>query len=127
MKNQSYIMNNESGFFLPYTLFITALIFIIITTGIRTYHHEIDITHHLVDQLKSETIIQMGLAKFNQNHLPTDQDTLNVDYSFQHGEVTISYNTINDSEYRLYFNVLTKDGLVFSALKRGKLEIDSID
>ncbi len=116
MKNQSFITNNESGFFLPYVLFITALVFIIITTSIRTYQHEIEITHHLIDQLKAETIVQMGLAKFKQDYLPNEQDTLNVHYSFPDGEVTIIYNFINDFEYRLHFTVLTKSGLVYTTV-----------
>ena len=117
MKKQSFITSNQSGFFLPYVLFITTIIFIIITTSIRTYQHEIEITHHLIDQLRAETIVQMGLAKFNQEYLPTKRDTFNVHYNLLDGEVTIAYSFIDDSEYRLHFTVITKKGLTYTTLK----------
>lgn len=117
MKKPSFIMSNQSGFFLPYVLFITTIIFIIITASIRTYQHEIEITHHLIDQLRGETIVQMGLAKFNQEYLPIERDTFSVYYNLPDGEVTIVYSFIDDSEYRLHFTVITKNGLTYTTLK----------
>lgn len=90
------------------------------TASIRAYQHEIEITHHLVDQLRVETIVQMGLTKFNEEHLPNDEDTLNVQYDFPDGEVTIVYSFIDDSEYRLHFTILTKSGLAYTTFKAVK-------
>lgn len=117
MKKQSFIMSNQSGFFLSYTLFITTIIFIIITASIRTYQHEIEITHQLIDQLRGETLVQMGLAKFNQEYLPIERETFSVHYHLPDGEVTIAYSFIDDSEYRLHFTVITKNGLTYTTLK----------
>lgn len=114
MKKQLFIMESESGFFLPYVLFITALIFIIIATSINTYQQDIQITHRLVEQLRIETIVQMGLAKFNQEHLPNEEARIDVSYNFRDGEVTIVYSLINDFEYRLHFTVLAKSGLEYT-------------
>ncbi|HLQ98453.1 MAG TPA: hypothetical protein VK135_07160, partial [Candidatus Dormibacteraeota bacterium] len=92
MKKRSCIISDESGFFLPYVLFIVALVFIIITANIRTYQHEIEITYHHIERVKAETIIQMGLAKFKERELPTELETLHIDYLFPDGEVTLIYS-----------------------------------
>lgn len=120
MKKQSFIISSESGFYLPYVLFIATLIFIVIAASIRTYQQDIEITHHFVEQLKAETIVQMGVATFNQEYLEIEQDTLNIHYSFPDGEVTMIYNFINDSEYKLHFTVLTKNGLSYTTLITNK-------
>lgn len=116
MKNQSLITNKESGFFLPYVLFITVIVLTIITSSIRTYQSEIEITHHLIEQLKAETILQMGISKFNQDYLPNDQETLNVQYNFPDGDVAIIYNLISELEYRLHFTITTNNGLVYTTV-----------
>lgn len=126
MKKRSCIINNETGFFLPYVLFITALVFVIITASIRSYQHEVDMTHHHIEHLKAETIVQTAFATFIQNELPTDQSKLHVDYAFPDGEVTLVYNFIDDFEYRLHFTVLTKNGLEYTALIK-KEDIPNID
>lgn len=117
MKKQSFIMSNESGFFLPYVLFIATLVFIIIAANIRTHQHDIEITHHFVEQLKAETIVQMAITSFNQEYLEIEQDTLNIYYHFPDGEASIIYNYIDDTEYRLHFTVLTTNGLPYTTLK----------
>lgn len=116
MRKKLCIISNESGFFLPYVLFITALVFVIITASIRTYQHEIEITQHHIEQLKAETIVQMGLAKFLENNLPTDQNTVHVHYNFPDGDVTLIYTLIDDFEYRIHCTVLTKNGLEYTIL-----------
>lgn len=117
MKKQSFIMSNESAFFLPYVLFIATLIFIIIAASIRTYQHDIEITHHFIEQLKAETIVQLAIASFNQEYLEVGQDTLDFIYSFPDGEVLVRYNFIDDFEYRLHFTVLTTNELSYTTLK----------
>lgn len=110
-------MNNESGFFLPYVLFIATLIFIIIAASIRTYQHDIEITHHFIEQLKAETIVQLAITSFNQEYLEAGQNTLDFHYSFPPGDASIRYNFIDDFEYRLHFTVLTSNGLSYTTLK----------
>lgn len=118
MKKQSFFMNNESGFFLPYVLFITTLIFLTVTMSVRTYQHEIEITHHLVDQLRAETMMQMGLALFEKNDFPEGAEPFHVTYDFPDGEVTIKYEYMSELEYYLHFTVLTNGGLVYTTYKR---------
>src|SRR5690625_263343 len=116
MKKRSCILNNESGLFLPYVIFIVTLVFIIISANIRTYQREIEITHHLTEQVKAETIVQMGLAKFKEGDLPTEPETLHIHYLFPDGEVTMVYSLIDDFEYRIHCTVLTNNGLEYTTL-----------
>jgi hypothetical protein len=109
-------MNNETGFFLPYVLFITTLLFIVITASIKTYQQDTYLTHHYLDQLRAETIVQIGLTKFKEDYLPNEETSLKVNYNFLDGDVTIVYHLINEVEYKLHFTVLTKEGTVYTTI-----------
>lgn len=127
MKKRSCIISEESGFYLPYVLFIVALVFIIITANIRIYHHEIEITDHHIERVKAETIIQMGLAKFKEDELPTELETLHIDYLFPDGEITLIYSLISDLEYRIHCTVLTNNGLEYTSLFTEKTTAKAIE
>lgn len=127
MKKQSYFTwiqkynVNEAGFFLPYVLFITSLVFMIVTTSINIYQQDTQMTHRYVDQLRIETLVQMGLATFRKEYLPNESSTLTVDYVFPDGEVTIVYHLIDEFEYRLHFTVLTVNDSLYTVLHTVKL------
>lgn len=104
---------SEKGFFLPYVLFITSLVLIIVTASAHAYHREIQITHHQIEHIRLETLLQMGLASFKEEHIPNDLSHFTVDYLFPDGEVTITYLLIDDFGYQLRFNILTVNQSVY--------------
>ena len=114
-------MNKEAGFFLPYVLFITSLVFIVITASINIYQQDIQITHQYIDQLRIETLFQMGQAKFKEEYLPNEMGTIQVKYTFPDGMVTIVYNRIDDFQYKLHFTILTENDSYFTILSTNNI------
>lgn len=107
---------NEKGFVLPYVLFITSLLFIIITTSISIYEQDIKVTHYQVEQIKIETLYQSALAIFKEerelNHMPY----YTTNYTFPDGKVTVTYTIIDELEYRLRFSISTNNDFVYTVL-----------
>ena len=107
-------MNNEAGFFLPYVLFITTLIFIIITANINTYQKEILISKMHSDQIQFETLFQMGHVAFKKEAQILEENTGKLDYNFPTGAVHITYRAVSKDKYRLLFTIYTSDNAVYS-------------
>ncbi|WP_099158498.1 hypothetical protein [Virgibacillus ndiopensis] len=109
MKNQSFFIAKQNGFFLPYVLFLTAVVLIVLTTTINTYKSDLQITDNQLKQLKIETLFQMGRTKFKQNFfaIETDPDRNQVHYTFPDGNVSISYVHLIDKKYELTFTIHT--------------------
>ena len=68
MRNQLPFMN-ESGFYLPYVLMVAVISLTILTTTIYLYKNEIETTHYVTEQIKAETLIQMGRVQFKKEKL----------------------------------------------------------
>lgn len=112
-------MTKEQGFILPYTLFITTIILLLLTASINIYSREIQMTHHALEQLKLETLFQMGRTKFkNEFPFPAPVNDTTV-YDFPDGRVQIEYIPTED-EHNLHFTIYTKNDSVIT--KVNKLE-----
>lgn len=108
MKKRLSFINNQSGFFLPYVLFITSLVFILITSNISIYQSELQITARQVEQLKIETLFQMGRAKLKEN-IEMFEAGNKATYLFRDGSVEILIEDRKDNKYTLFFTILTKN------------------
>ena len=109
MKKQLSIINSQDGFFLPYVLFIISLIFILTTSNIAIYRNDLQITAAQTEQIKIETLFQMGRTKFKANIDQYNAKNNTASYSFPDGNVQIIIHSINDNKYDLYFTILTKE------------------
>jgi len=107
-------MNNEAGFFLPYVLFITTLIFIIITANMHIYQQEILISNMHSEQIQMETLFQMGYVAFKKEVRLLEEDTGKREYDFPVGTVQINYREVSKNKYRLLFTIYTNDNAVYS-------------
>src|SRR5690625_7920843 len=94
MKRYSFSMNNEAGFFLPYVLFITTLIFIIITANINTYQKEILISKMHSDQIQFETLFQMGHVTLKKEAQILEENTRTLNDNCPTGAVHITYREL---------------------------------
>ncbi|HLR01130.1 MAG TPA: hypothetical protein VK111_00085 [Virgibacillus sp.] len=90
------VTHNEKGFILPLVLFITAIVMVIVLSGIQIYKNNIQLTHHHIQQLKIETLLQSALTRFKQElkngdiTLPGSSDELlSTSYTFPDGQVEI--------------------------------------
>ncbi|MFC4022799.1 hypothetical protein ACFOUV_03100 [Oceanobacillus longus] len=108
--------NNQHGFILPYVLFITTLALILITAHIHSYQLGIEITDRYVQQLKMETLFQMG-----RERIKTDIDEIAVpgtlNYNFPYGEVRIEVQEIEQNNYELFFTITTNSNNHIYAIK----------
>lgn len=128
MKKQSFFIwvqkrkTTEQGFVLPYVLFITALTFIILTASIHTYQQAMQVSDRQIDQIKIETLLQMGIEKFKQEYITNDIPRLTVDYTFPDGQVTITSDIINELECELHLSVLTVNQSAYTTLHTMNLQ-----
>lgn len=85
MKKRLYFTNTK-GFILPLSLFVLSLVFIFIMANIYVYQQEGTMTFNHIEQIKGETLIQMGIEKFKEEN-PLEEDT--TKYTFPYGTVNI--------------------------------------
>lgn len=113
MRRQSFFtqmwtgQSSEKGFFLPYVLFITSLVLIIVTASVHAYQRDVQITQHQMEHIRIETLLQMGFAAFGEEQIPNDASHFTIDYEFPDGKVMVTYDLINDPDYQLKFKILT--------------------
>lgn len=115
-------MNNQRGFILPYTLFIATIVLLIVMTNIITYNQNIQITYNYMEQIKIQTLFQMGREKFKQE-VTTLEINNKVAYDFPHGHVVIDYTT-TETEYHLYFLIYTENDSVYLTENTLKIPLD---
>ncbi|OZU89980.1 hypothetical protein CIL03_02265 [Virgibacillus indicus] len=108
MRKQLFFINNEKGFFLPYVLFIISIIFIVITANITNYKNEIYITDAYLEQLKIETLFQMGHAELKEDVKNSEDMIDKKSYIFPDGNVEISLISFTEEIFHFDFNISTR-------------------
>lgn len=110
MKKPLYSINNEKGFILPYVLFMVFLLFILITSSIKTYQNDIYLTDHYLEHLRIETLFQRGKMKFSKEVLSSSNPfPPTTNYEFNDGYVTIQVREVSDKVYEIVYNITTKE------------------
>lgn len=110
MRKQLSFMN-EDGFMLPYVLFIVTIILVVLTTSIHMYKQDTIMTYHHTEQLKIESLIQMGLMSLKTDHLHENIDQDKATYSFPDGTVHLSFlPSTEDDMLLVQLTVYTKNG-----------------
>ena len=100
-------MNNQSGFYLPYVLFITAIILFTVTTNVKLYQQNIKVTEQHLEQLRIETLTQMAHKKFMNEYPVVEENKFSVYYVFPYGNVDLLYQRLDDTTYNLRIDVFT--------------------
>lgn len=127
MKRQLSFMNNDAGFFFPYVLFVTAIVFIFITATITMYASDGKITEKHVEQIKIETLFQMGHAKFKEDNNAKEIDSGETYYTFPYGNVEITYEPSDENRYKLYFKITTDKNAIYSITHTWQIDQDNKD
>src|SRR5690625_2885206 len=122
MKKRLFFIN-ESGFILPYVLFLITIIFIVLTANIHIYKQETYNTHHHLEQLKIETLVQMGIMTFKNDYMDKNIQTNEVTYTFPDGTVDISFVPKELNEHLLHIRAQTNDNSYYTT--RNIINIDS--
>lgn len=103
-------MNKSNGFILPYVLFIITLVLILIMGNITQYRSEFTSTALQIENVRMETLFQMGREKWKQE-IATNGAQLGqvITYSFPDGMVGINLEDENEERYRLHFIIRTEN------------------
>lgn len=107
MKELLLQVNNERGMFLPFVLFITIILFSVITTGILIYKNETKISYQLWEQMKAETIVQMVEQQFKNDKVYEGGEEGMITFSFPSGEAKVTYVEEENSVYHLTIKIRT--------------------
>lgn len=116
MKNKLFYITNQHGFFLPYVLFIVSLTFIIVSTNIKIYNNEIQMMNHLTEQIKIETLLDMGRTRFAEDMMDNKNIKNTILYTFPLGDVQISYVPSDNEPNKIlaYYQITTDKDFTFS-------------
>ncbi|WP_077299474.1 competence type IV pilus minor pilin ComGG [Virgibacillus pantothenticus] len=101
--------HKESGFMLPLVLFVTALVFLIISTTVHRYQNNVIMTKNQIEQLKIETLVQMSREKIKQELIQNGEIENQMDISFPYGEVSVRITSLTPEKYRLFFTITTNN------------------
>lgn len=104
MKSQLFYTNDENGFVLPYVLFVTTLILILVSANIQHYQRDAEMTKAHIQQLKMETLFQMGREKI-KTEIGSLKLPETVTYHFPDGNVRIEVSNMDINKFELYFTI----------------------
>ena len=122
MRRRFSFITSQSGFFLPYVLFITAIVLFIVTANVNIYRQDVLLTHQHINQLRIETLIQMAYKKFEEEYIPLELDTIDMEYNFPYGVVQMKYVKLDDTEYNLRVSIVTSSNFEYTLLKTKSFE-----
>lgn len=120
-------MNSDAGFFLPYVLLVTAIVFVFITATITMYASDGKITERHLEQVKIETLFQMARATFKEENETKEMDSGETNYIFPYGNVDITHTPLDENRYELYFKITTDKNAVYSITHIWQRDSDNID
>lgn len=125
MKNKSFFLSNQAGFYLPYVLFLTVIVLFTVATQINIYQQDIQVTHQHLEQLRIETLNQMALKKVQQENDILELERWTVSYIFPYGTARLKYHLIEDDIYNLHVDILTSnhsERALYRPINRHELE-----
>ncbi|MBP1969745.1 hypothetical protein J2Z83_001852 [Virgibacillus natechei] len=125
MKKRLPFMNNNAGFFLPYVLFVTTIVFIFITATISMYTTNIKVTETHLEQVKIETLFQMAYSKFSEEYKDSELNYGKKNYTFPYGSVEITAEPLDENILHLYFEVTTDKGYVYSITHTSHVDLNN--
>ena len=109
-----FSFSNQRGFFLPYILFIIALVFIIVSANIKIYQNEIHTMEHLTEQIHIESLLQMGYMKYKDQMKDVEEFPQKVLFDFPSGEVNVFYISHEKNIVSVRYHIKTDKNNSFS-------------
>jgi len=107
MKKRLFCTTSQSGFIMPFVLFLTIFIFILVSSSIQHYKLDIEITERHIQQLKMETLFQMGREKVKQEiNAVSLPETFT--YDFPDGIVRIEAKALEQDTIELFYTIEAK-------------------
>lgn len=113
MKGLLLHLRHERGFFLPFILFVSLVLFSTVLTTIILYNNETKISYQLWEQMKAETIVQMAERKFKLTIPELEEKKGELMYTFPLGEATVTYEQKSEHNYHLTLEIITDHDELF--------------
>src|SRR5699024_111130 len=112
MKKRLQLMNDE-GYYVTYVLVAAFIVLSIIATATTIYSNERKSTFVLLEQLESDTLVQMARVQFRKDEMHKNSESGQVTYDFPNGTATIWFNREKDDIIFLDMTITTESGSVF--------------
>lgn len=109
MKKYSGLIQSNRGFILPGLLLFTSLVLIVFTHSLHLYKTNQLLTVNEIEQIKMETLFQMGHQSFIQD-LSKESVSLPLQpviYTFPYGVVTVTYTSPSNNTLDTHFSIET--------------------
>ncbi|WP_026569957.1 hypothetical protein [Sediminibacillus terrae] len=108
---------NHNGFIFPYIAFVSVVIITALISAVALVHNQQLETYQYYEQLKLDTLLQMG-----KEQLRTEQSVLDKDcprsrtYTYPYGTATIRCEQIEDGILKARFTLETNKGTIVNKL-----------
>lgn len=99
-------MMKPNGFILIHVLFIIALLFLLISSSIASYHSDLFITNGQIEQIRVETLFQMGRVRYLEEQQEIDEVLTETEYHFPDGTVEVSILNETEEYRKLTFHIV---------------------
>lgn len=112
-------MNEQHGFIFPYVLFLITIILLLVTVSSNTYKNEIYMAKQYTENLKIQTVYQMGLSKFKEEYATGSFDSASgtISYDFPDGKSVIQYSKMEE-ELDLKMKIALNDSSLKKTIRR---------
>jgi ribosomal protein L35AE/L33A len=117
MKKRLHIKPPKSGFYLPYTVFVSMIVFVIITTSIAMYQNNVHNTHKLMELVEVETMAQMTKAQFIQGEKYRTTSNGQGNYIYPYGNVDYRFSKqLPGDTWALHMDITTKSAVLIKKM-----------
>lgn len=107
MNEHSLQENNDSGYFFPFVIFISLILFSAVTASITIYQNELMISEQLFEQMKAESIVQMSIQQFTKERPYNENQSGEITYLFPSGTVSLNYELMDENLYLIMLDIET--------------------
>ncbi|MFS0672806.1 hypothetical protein [Ornithinibacillus sp. 179-J 7C1 HS] len=101
MREQLSFILKENGFMFPSVLLVCTVVLLTFSTNIFSLQHDLKMTYNLIEQVKSQTLFQMGYTKYKKEYLE-NINSETVEYHFPNGKVMITLEEVEDMNHILF-------------------------
>lgn len=108
MKKHLLYLQDESGFYFVYTVWVTMLVLAVTLTIITGYRLHVEETQHLLDITRKENIIEMTQELAVKEEALFKKEKLEGNYQYPHGEVQVTSQIVDESTIKLIMRIQTE-------------------
>ncbi|MEN2765992.1 hypothetical protein [Ornithinibacillus xuwenensis] len=124
MKKSLSIIRNQKGITFPSVLLLTSLVLLHLSFSIISFSHDIRITANHMEQIKAQTLFQIGYERYEEEFLQK-KDFRSTTYESPDGVNHINISQMADNTLLLHFNIVTNEDYHYTVTKKLNLATKS--